>query len=199
MRVNEIIDKLHEADFYIYEEEATSIKFNHNFLNGCNLAISLAGEIDLIDDSTYNMKLALYNSNWEGTNLVSGVARIDDNDLSMDNFLRFAERVDRHINGIFSKQYYRCREYPTTITKIEPKEWEKNDAGFLLSIYKKDMGVYRCSGKIHVKDYCKDEIVETTIWRVVDSEKEMIKTLEGLIDNLTTMKRYKIGKRVYGE
>ena len=38
----------------------------------------------------------------------------------------------------------------------------------------------------------------TTIWRVVDSEKEMIKTLEGLIDNLTTMKRYKIGKRVYG-
>ena len=126
MRVNEIIDKLHEADFYIYEEEATSIKFNHNFLNGCNLAISLDGEIDLIDDSTYNMKLALYNSNWEGTNLVSGVARIDDNDLSMDNFLRFAERVDRHINGIFSKQYYRCREYPTTITKIEPKEWEKN-------------------------------------------------------------------------
>lgn len=78
-------------------------------------------------------------------------------------------------------------------------KWEKNGAGFLLSIYKKDTGVYRCSGKIHVKDYCKDETVETTIWRVVDSEKEMIKTLEGLIDNLTTMKRYKIGKRVYGE
>jgi hypothetical protein len=78
-------------------------------------------------------------------------------------------------------------------------KWEKNGAGFYLSIYKKDTGVYRCSGKIHIKDYCKDEIVETTIWRVVDSEKEMIKTLEGLIDNLTTMKRYKIGKRVYGE
>lgn len=199
MKINEIIDKLHEADFYIYEEEATSIKFNHNFLNGCNLAISLDGEINLIDDSTYNMKLALYNSNWEGTNLVSGVARIDDNDLSMDNFLRFAERVDRHINGIFSKQYYRCREYPVTIIKTEPKEWEKNGAGFLLSIYKKDKGKYRCSGEIHRKDYCKDEIVESTIWRVVDSEKEMIKTLEELIDNLTGMQRYMIGKKTYGD
>lgn len=199
MKVNEIIDKLHEADFYIYEEEATSIKFNHNFLNGCNLAMSLDGEIDLIDDSTYNMKLALYNSNWEGTNLVSGTARIDDNDLSMSSFIKFAERVNNHINNIFSKQYYRCREYPVTIIKTEPKEWEKNDAGFYLSVYVKGPGYYRCSGKIHIKDYCKDEIVETTIWRVVDSEKEMIKTLEGLIDNLTTMKRYKIGKRVYGE
>lgn len=78
-------------------------------------------------------------------------------------------------------------------------KWEKNGAGFYLSIYEKNTCKYRCSGKIHIKDYCKDEIVETTIWRVVDSEKEMIKTLEGLIDNLTTMKRYKIGKRVYGE
>lgn len=61
MKINEIIDKLREADFYIYEEEATSIKFSHNFLNGCNLAISLDGEINLIDDSTYKMKLSLYN------------------------------------------------------------------------------------------------------------------------------------------
>jgi len=126
MKVNEIIDKLHEADFYIYEEEATSIKFNHNFLNGCNLAISLDGEINLIDDSTYSMQLALYNSNWEGTNLVSGTARIDDNDLSMSNFIEFAGRVDGHLNDLFSKQYYRCRNYPVTITKTEPKEWEKN-------------------------------------------------------------------------
>ena len=95
-------------------------------MNGCNLAISLDGEINLIDDSTYNMKLALYNRNWDETNLVSGTARIDDNDLSMNNFLRFAERVDNHIKNIFSKQYYRCREYPVTITKTEPKEWEKN-------------------------------------------------------------------------
>lgn len=109
MKVNEIIDKLQEADFYIYEEETTSIKFNRNFLNGCNLAISLDGEINLIDDSTYSMQLALYNSNWEGTNLVSGTARIDDNDLSMSNFIKFAERVKRHITNIFSKQYYRCR------------------------------------------------------------------------------------------
>ena len=155
MKVNEIIDKLHDADFYIYEEEATSIKFNHNFLNGCNLAISLDGEINLIDDSTYNMKLALYNSNWEGTNLVSGVARIDDNDLSMSNFLKFAERVKSHILDTFSKQYYRCREYPVTITKTAPKEWEKSvvstvedilvDNGFVANdngeYYSKEVGV----------------------------------------------------------
>jgi hypothetical protein len=78
-------------------------------------------------------------------------------------------------------------------------KWEKNGAGFYLSIYKKDTGVYRCSGKIHIKDYCKDEIVETTIWRVVDSEKEMIKTLEELIDNLTGMQRCMIGKKIYGD
>lgn len=86
------------------------------------MAISLDGEINSIGDSTYNMKLALYNSNWEGTNLVSGTVRIDDNDLSMSNFIKFAERVNNHINNIFSKQYYRCREYPVTIIKTEPKK-----------------------------------------------------------------------------
>lgn len=78
-------------------------------------------------------------------------------------------------------------------------KWEKSGAGFYLSIYVKGPGYYRCSGKIHVKDCCKDEIVETTIWRVVDSEKEMIKTLEELIDNLTGMQRYMIWKKIYGD
>ena len=41
MRMNKIIDKLHEADFYIYEEDTDLIRFNHNFLTGCNLAMSL--------------------------------------------------------------------------------------------------------------------------------------------------------------
>lgn len=152
MKVNEIIDKLHEADFYIYEEEATSIKFNHNFLSGCNLAISLDGEINLIDDSTYNMKLALYNSNWEGTNLVSGVARIDDNDLSMSNFISFADRVCRHIMNIFSKQYYRCREYPVTITKTEPKEWEKNVVSTVENILVDNGYVANDSGEYYSKE-----------------------------------------------
>ena len=31
MRMNEIIDKLREADFYIYEEDTDLIRFNHNF------------------------------------------------------------------------------------------------------------------------------------------------------------------------
>lgn len=78
-------------------------------------------------------------------------------------------------------------------------KWEKNGAGFYLSIYKKDTGVYRCSGKIHVKDYCKDETVETTIWKIVNSEKEVVKTIEELIDNLTGMQRHMIGKKVYGD
>ena len=152
MRVNEIIDKLQEADFYIYEEETTSIKFNHNFLSGCNLMISLDGEINLIDDSTYNMQLALYNSNWEGTNLVSGVARIDDNDLSMSNFLRFAERVCNHIKDILSKQHYRCREYPATITKTEPKEWEKNVVSKITEILDNNGFVANDSGKYYSKE-----------------------------------------------
>lgn len=152
MKVNEIIDKLHEADFYIYEEEATSIRFNHNFLSGCNLAISLDGEINLIDDSTYSMQLALYNSNWECTNLVSGVARIDDNDLSMSNFLKFAERVKRHILDIFSKQYYRCREYPVTITKTEPKEWEKSVVTKITEILDNNGFVANDSGEYYSKE-----------------------------------------------
>lgn len=78
-------------------------------------------------------------------------------------------------------------------------KWEKNGAGFRLSIHKMGTGKYRCSGKIHVKDYCKDETVETTIWKIVNSEKEVVKTIEELIDNLTGMQRHMIGKKVYGD
>lgn len=42
-------------------------------------------------------------------------------------------------------------------------KWEKNGAGFHLSIYEKNICKYRCSGKIHVKDYYKDEVIESTI------------------------------------
>lgn len=78
-------------------------------------------------------------------------------------------------------------------------KWEKNGAGFRLSIHKMGTGKYRYSGKIHVKDYCKDETVETTIWKIVNSEKEVVKTIEELIDNLTGMQRHMIGKKVYGD
>lgn len=80
------------------------------------------------------------------------VARIDDNDLSMDNFLRFAERVDRHINGIFSKQYYRCREYPVTIIKTEPKEWEKNVVSKITEILVDNWFVAKNSGEYYSKE-----------------------------------------------
>lgn len=78
-------------------------------------------------------------------------------------------------------------------------KWEKNGAGFRLSIHKMGTGKYRCSGKIHVKDYCKDEVIESTIWKIVNNEKEMIRTLEELIENLTGMQRYMIGKKVDGD
>ena len=78
-------------------------------------------------------------------------------------------------------------------------KWEKNGTGFLLSIYKKDTGKYRCYGKIHIKDYCKGETLESTIWNIVDSEKEVISLLEELLDTLTGMEKYMIGKAVYGD
>lgn len=61
---------------------------------------------------------------------------------------------------------------PTQTHNLITIKYEKNGAGFYLGIYVKGPGPYRCSGKIHIKDYCKDETVETTIWRVVDSKKE---------------------------
>ena len=77
--------------------------------------------------------------------------------------------------------------------------WNWDGAGFHLCIYKTRTGKYRCSGKIHVKDYCKDEIVESTVWRILNSEKEMVKNIEELIDNLTGMQRHMIGKKIYGD
>lgn len=78
-------------------------------------------------------------------------------------------------------------------------KWEKNGAGFHLSIYKKDTGKYRCSGKMHIKDYCKDETVESTMWRIVDNEKEVIAILEDLVDTLTNMQNRVIWKTMYEE
>lgn len=152
MRVNEIINKLKEADFNIYEDTDTTIEFRYRFLSGCNLAISLEGEIKLIDDSTYSMQLSLYNRNWDETNLVSGTARIDDNDLSMSNFIKFAERVQRHITNIFSKQYYRCREYPVTLIKVEPKEWEKNVVSKIAEILDSNGFVANDGGEYYTKE-----------------------------------------------
>lgn len=70
----------------------------------------------------------------------------------MDNFLRFAERVNRHINGIFSKQYYRCREYPVTIIKTEPKEWEKNIVSKITEILVDNWFVANDSGGYYTKE-----------------------------------------------
>lgn len=152
MEINEIIRRLKDEDFNVYEATDTTIEFRYRFLNGCNLAISLEGEIKLIDDSTYSMQLTLYNCDWDETNLVSGTACIDDNDLSMDNFIKFAERVKRHIVNIFSKQYYRCVEYPVTITKTEPKEWEKNVVSTVENILVDNGYVANDSGEYYTKE-----------------------------------------------
>jgi hypothetical protein len=70
----------------------------------------------------------------------------------MSNFLRFAERVDNHIKNIFSKQYYRCREYPVTITKTEPKEWEKNVVSTVENILVDNGYVANDSGEYYAKE-----------------------------------------------
>lgn len=43
------------------------------------------------------------------------------------------------------------------------------------------------------------ETLESTIWNIVDSEKEVISLLEELLDTLTGMEKYMIGKAVYGD
>lgn len=78
-------------------------------------------------------------------------------------------------------------------------KWMWDGAGFHLGIYRMRANKYRCSGKTYVKDYCKGETVESTVWRIVDSEREMIEILDKLINSLTGMQKYLIGKRVYGD
>ena len=47
---------------------------------------------------------------------------------------------------------------------------------------------------------CTDgETDETSVWNTLDSEKEMIKFLEELVQNLTDMQRYMIRKGMYGD
>ena len=77
--------------------------------------------------------------------------------------------------------------------------WKWNGAGFHLCTYNTRTGKYRCYGKIHIKDYCKGETLESMIWNIVDSEKEVISLLEELLDTLTGMEKYMIGKAVYGD
>lgn len=61
-----------------------------------------------------------------------------------------------------------------------------------------DGSAYRCMGNIYLKDdWYGVELVEVS--KTLKSEEEMIKFLEELVQNLTDMQRYMIGKRVYGE
>ena len=70
----------------------------------------------------------------------------------MSNFIKFAERVNNHINNIFSKQYYRCREYPVTIIKTEPKEWGKNVVTKITEILDNNWFVAKDSGEYYSKE-----------------------------------------------
>lgn len=61
-----------------------------------------------------------------------------------------------------------------------------------------DNSAYRCRGSIYLKDdWYSVELVEVS--KTLDSEKEMIKCLEELVQNLTDMQRYMIGKKIYGD
>lgn len=61
-----------------------------------------------------------------------------------------------------------------------------------------DGSAYRCMGSIYLKDdWYSVELVEVS--KTLDSEKEMIKFLEELVQNLTDMQRYMIRKGMYGD
>lgn len=61
-----------------------------------------------------------------------------------------------------------------------------------------DGSAYRCMGSIYLKDdWYGVELVEVS--KTLKSEKEMIKFLEELVQNLTDMQRYMIRKGMYGD
>lgn len=61
-----------------------------------------------------------------------------------------------------------------------------------------DGSAYRCMGSIYLKDdWCSVELIEVS--KTLNSEKEMIKFLEELVQNLTDMQRYMVGKKTYGD
>lgn len=61
-----------------------------------------------------------------------------------------------------------------------------------------DGSAYRCMGSIYLKDdWYGVELVEVS--KTLKSEEEMIKFLEELVQNLTDMQRYMVGKKTYGD
>ena len=88
-----------------------------------------------------------------------------------------------------------------TIKNIDENEltvkWEIDGAGFYLHINKEETGKYKLDGDIYMS-YTSEEL-KSSVWRIVDSEKEMICLLEELIEHLTGMATWIKYKRMYGE
>lgn len=89
-----------------------------------------------------------------------------------------------------------------TIINLDENEltvkWGIDGAGFYLHITKEEIGKYKFDGEISLVSYT-SEIIEATVWRRVDSEKEMIALLEELIEHLIGMATWIKYKRMYGE
>ena len=89
-----------------------------------------------------------------------------------------------------------------TITSLDEREvtvkWELENVGFCLYINKDVVDKYVFHGKLYLKRFT-GETDETSVWNTLNSEKEMIKFLEELVQNLTDMQRYMVGKKTYGD
>lgn len=89
-----------------------------------------------------------------------------------------------------------------TITSLDEREvtvkWELENVGFCLYINKDVVDKYVFHGKLYLKRFT-GETDETSVWNTLNSEKEMIKFLEELVQNLTDMQRYMVGKKIYGD
>lgn len=75
---------------------------------------------------------------------------------------------------------------------------ELENVGFCLYINKDVVDKYVFHGNLYLKRFT-GETDETSVWNTLDSEKEMIKFLEELVQNLTDMQRYMIRKGMYGD
>lgn len=89
-----------------------------------------------------------------------------------------------------------------TIIDLDENEltvkWKIDGAGFYLHITKEETGKYKLDGNLYMNSYT-SEILKPYVYRVVDSEKEMIALLEELIEHLTGMATWVKYKRIYGE
>lgn len=87
-----------------------------------------------------------------------------------------------------------------TITSLDEREvtvkWELENVGFCLYINKDVVDKYVFHGKLYLKRFT-GETDETSVWNTLDSEKEMINLLEGMISSSLDLKKFMRNKHDY--